>query len=301
MFKLNLTLFDGATGGGATGAVAGTAAQPSSENGAKNNPSAGASANEQRQTISSSENTVVQSDTQIDRAAEFDKLVKGDYKAEYDKRVQDIIKSRFRETEKIKKSNDAKQALLDRIAAKYGVDASDLKAIQKAVDDDTAYFEKAAKESGQTVEQYKRTNELEAEVAKLRRSSQAQEAENAFRSKIIEWERQGEAVKQIYPTFDFRTEMQNRDFYELLNRGINVQTAYEVMHKDDIISGAMAYTAQQIHQQTVNDIKARGMRHQEGAVASQAGTQVKFDVHNLDRKGREELARRAARGERIEF
>ncbi|MCH5325535.1 MAG: hypothetical protein J1E39_10035 [Eubacterium sp.] len=299
MFTLNLRLFDG-DGGASTGAGDSSGAVGKGE---KNSSSAGAQASKMigQQPSPAGIEPEVQSNTQIDRAKEFENLIKGDYKAEYDKRVQEIVKSRFKDVDAIKKSNDEKQTLLDRIGAKYGVDPTDLKALGKAIDEDDGFYEKAAKESGQTVEQFKKTRELEAELARMKRIEKSQEAENQFRAKLVDWQQQGETVKQMYPNFDFRNEMQNKEFFDLLNRGIDVRTAFEVLHKDEIIGGAMAYTAQQIHQQTVNDIRSRGMRHQEGAVASQAGATTGFDVSKLDKKGREDLIRRAARGEKISF
>lgn len=46
----------------------------------------------------------------------------------------------------------------------------------------------------------------------------------------------------------------------LLRSGVDARTAYEVVHKDEIIGGAMQYTAQRVQEKVVNDIRARGMR-----------------------------------------
>jgi hypothetical protein len=52
----------------------------------------------------------------------------------------------------------------------------------------------------------------------------------------------------------------------------------------------------------VNDIRARGLRPDEGGLnAQQAAAQSHTDVSKLTREQRNEMARRALRGERITF
>jgi hypothetical protein len=48
--------------------------------------------------------------------------------------------------------------------------------------------------------------------------------------------------------FDLRTELANPAFENLIKNNVNIQTAYEVIHKDEIITGAMAATAKQVEQ-----------------------------------------------------
>ena len=86
----------------------------------------------------------------------------------------------------------------------------------------------------------------------------------------------------------------------MLKSGVDVKNAYMVVHMDDIMSGAMQYTAQQISQKTVNDIMARGMRPAEnGANSTGAATITKTDPTKFTKKDREEISRRVARGEII--
>ena len=97
--------------------------------------------------------------------------------------------------------------------------------------------------------------------------------------------------------------MQNKDFFGLLTRGIDVKTAYQVIHQDEIVQSAISTatqrTAQAVQQQTVNNIRSKGLRPDESAGSSQAGFTFKADPHKWTKADREEIAKRVARGEKI--
>lgn len=52
--------------------------------------------------------------------------------------------------------------------------------------------------------------------------------------RVDKWYAEGEKLKKMYPSFDFRAEANNKDFLELLKRGFSVQQAYELIHRDDL-------------------------------------------------------------------
>ena len=112
---------------------------------------------------------------------------------------------------------------------------------------------------------------------------------------------QAESAKQVYPSFDLRAEMQNPKFVDLLRSNIDVRTAYEVIHKDDIIAGAMQFTAKKVEQNITNKIIANGARPSENGNSSQGASVTKSDVSALTKADRAEIARRVARGEKISF
>ena len=114
--------------------------------------------------------------------------------------------------------------------------------------------------------------------------------------------KQSEQVKAIYPSFDFETEVQNPQFVSLIKApGVDVRTAYEVIHRDEVIGGAMQHTAQAVAQKMANNIAARGTRPQEIGVGSQSGVTSKPDVNSLGKQDIQKILKRVARGERIEF
>ena len=115
------------------------------------------------------------------------------------------------------------------------------------------------------------------------------------------WVQEGEQLKQIYPSFDLRAESKNPEFGQLLASGVSVKTAYEVIHKDEMISGAMQFASREAEKRVANAVIAGQRRPTEGAASNRAPSLRKTDVSQLTRADREEIDRRVARGEKIRF
>lgn len=272
-YKLNLRLFDGE----------GASAAPASS---------GTSVTGGDATTTSGETSAVAEQT--NEKPSFADLIKGDYKQEADKYIQGIVRERV----KASKDTIAQQGdILNIVAAKYGMDTSDLAALKDKVSNDDAYYEDRAMEEGMTVDQYKRIAQAEAKSAAYEAEINQQRQEQFIQNKIQGWAEEAERVKQVFPDFDLKTEMANPTFQQLLGNGVNMQSAYVALHDAEILQGAMRYTAQEVRKATANDIAARGSRPRENASSSQAAATVRTDVSKLTRADREELSRRAARGE----
>ena len=239
------------------------------------------------------------SNTLEDKRAAFEELIKGDYKDEFTQRTQQIIDRRFKETKNLEARLNQAQPILDMLMSKYKTD--DIGKLAKAIETDDAYWEEAAEEAGLTVEQYRQVQKLERENKELRLRQQQAQGQQQMNAQLNEWYRQAEAVKAIYPNFDLKTESQNREFLSLLKAGIPVQKAYETMHLDELVNGAATVAARQAEQRTVSSIKNRAARPAENGTSSQSTATIKSDVRSLTKADREEIARRAARGERITF
>lgn len=231
----------------------------------------------------------------------FEELIKGEYKKDFDTRVQTIINKRFAETKELQGKLEKSQPIFDMLADKYGVDATDIEALSKAIADDDSYYEEEAVKRGLTVSQLKEMKKTQRELESLRqfeREYRRQEEIRQFNERISH---QAATASEYYPDLDLVNEMKNEDFKALIRAGVDVQTAYEVVHKDEIISGAMHQTAQRISEKIANNIQARGNRPAENGVNSTQPATVKTDVNKLTKKDREEIERRVARGERISF
>ena len=236
-----------------------------------------------------------------DRKAEFKKLIKGEYKSEYDAEVQDILQRRLKNTRETVEKYEALTPTLEMLAKKYGVDAADIKALNQAIEEDDSYYEDEALEKGMTVQQLKEIRKMERENSELKRQMQEQEnRENANRL-YQKWMEQAEQVKAVYPSFDLSTEMQNPKFLDLLRANIDLRTAYEVLNNDKIIPAAMQFTAQKVEQKLTNKMIANGARPSENGMTSQSASLTKSDVSQLTKADRQEIARRVARGEKIRF
>jgi hypothetical protein len=95
--------------------------------------------------------------------------------------------------------------------------------------------------------------------------------------------------------------MQNPQFRQLLQSNVPVRTAFEVIHRDEIIPAAMQYTAKTVEQKLANKLVANGARPAENGSSGQSATITKSDVSQLTKEDRREIARRVARGEKIVF
>lgn len=300
---LNLQLFAEGAGDGGTSAE-GTMADSgiaSTTKGVKSNPLAdvkyGIQDDAQVTDVQSSKTTV----DAPDRNAEFEKLIKGEYKDLYDARVQDTIQKRLKGTKETVEKYESLMPTIDLLAKKYGVKADDIEGLNKAIEEDDSFFEDEALERGITVEQLKEIRKMERENAELKRQMQEQETQEKASKIYASWMDQAEKTKSVYPSFDLNSEMQNPKFVDLLRSNIDVRTAYEVLHKDEIIPAAMQFTAKAVEQKITNKIISNGARPTENGMNSQSASLVKSDVSQLSKADRAEIIRRVARGEKIRF
>ena len=301
---LDLQLFaEGAGGDGGTGAEGATGATAtaavSQTKGVKSNPLADVVYGKQAE-VTTPAAEVVENPTE-DRNAKFEALIKGEYKDLFDQRMQDTVQRRLKSSKETVDKYNALTPTLEILAKKYGVDASNIDALNKAIEEDDSYFEEEALEKGVTVEQLKEIRKMEKENAELKRQMEEQNRKENANRLYAQWMEQADKAKTVYPSFDLRTEMQNPQFVNLLRSNVDVRTAYEVIHKDEIIPAAMQFTAKAVEQKITNKIIANGARPAENGNSSQGATVTKSDVSLLTKADRAEIARRVARGEKISF
>lgn len=307
---VDLQLFADGTSAAAAGDGNGAAANaevaaPQKSSGAKNslaNIVYGKQAQAPAAEVTAAEPTAAtQEKSTPDRKAVFETLIKGEYKDLYDERVSDTVQKRLRGSKEIVDKYTALTPLLDTLAHKYGVDASDSKALMAAIEADDSFYEAEALERGLTVEEYKRVRKVESENAELKRQLSARRTQEEADRIIGDWIRGEADTKKVYPSFDLRTELGNPNFERLLRAGIDVRTAFEVVHKDQIIPAAMQYTAQEVAARTANSIRSNMERPTENGVGTSVAALVKDDVSKLTREDRREIARRVAAGAKISF
>lgn len=295
----------GATGDGGTaqgqGVTAGAASQQNT--GVKGNPLAGVKYGiQQEESASAAEvQNQPQEQPQVDRKAEFEKLIKGEYKDLYDARVQDTVRNRLKGSKETVDKYNTLAPALEILAKNYGVDTADIAGLAKAILGDASYFEAEAMERGMTPQQLMQLREIQRENDNLkRRISDQERTENANRQ-YTQWMQQEQETKMVYPSFDLKVELQNPEFANLLRSNVNVKTAYEVIHKDEIIPAAMQFAAQAVEQKLTNKIIAGGARPAENGMSAQSAAVVKSDVTKLTKYDIDEVARRVARGEKVTF
>lgn len=310
--SFNLQLF--ADAGASAGGEGGTGAVGAAENGilaTSKNTAKNPLANIQYGVQDSAPPAEVQKETttendpakppEVDRNAEFEKLIKGDYKDLYDARMQDTIQKRLKSSKETIDKYNGLTPVLEVLAKKYGVDSNDVKALNQAIEEDNSYYEEEAVEKGLSVEQLKGIRKMEKENAELKQQMNEKTARENADKLYASWMNQADSMRNVYPSFDLNAEMQNPKFLDLVKNNVDLKTAYEVIHKDEIIPAAMQFTAQKVEQQLTNKIIANNARPAENGLSSQSSAVVKSDVSKLTKADRAEIARRVARGEKIRF
>lgn len=289
-YLLNLQRF--AEGGSAAGSAAGDAGGAAGV-GAADNGQVAAGGDGQQVTEPSIEEPPKKS---------FKELIKGEYKDEFGKEVEAVIKRRFRnESKKYEKMNP----LMEVLGERYGVDVTDFDAIDftdlaSRLVEDAAYIREEAMSLGVDENVLRQTKKLEFQNNMLERQRQAAEYEAARAESLERLAADIQNTTAVYPDFDFDTEMDNPDFARLIDTGrVDVRTAYEVVHKDELARAAMQFAANRAVQDTAKAV-ASGARPAEGkgGSPSAAGT---LDPSKLTYEQYEEIKRRAEAGEKITF
>lgn len=213
-----------------------------------------------------------------ERAARFEALIRGEFKDLYEQRIRDTLRRRLKGSEESLRRYSALAPALERLAERYGLDAADAEGISRAVcaeEDEAPHPE--------SPEQRQR---------RFRRLAQEQ---------LADWARQAESLRQLYPSFDLKTEAGDSRFRSLLRSGLPLRTAFEALHQDEILPAAMAYSARRAEERLADSVIAGSLRPAEGAMEAQSPVLSKRDVSSLSRAEREEIDRRVARGEKIRF
>lgn len=234
-----------------------------------------------------------------DRKAEFRRLISEEYKDLYDEGVQKIVRGRVKGMQETVAKYEALAPTLEMLGKKYGVDASNAEALRAAILNDDSYYEAEAMERGMPVSQLKEIRRMEMDNAALRREKQEREARDNAARIYDGWRRQAAAAKAVYPSLDLKTELSDPRFADLLRNNIDVKTAYEVIHKDEIIPAAMQFAAKTATEKVAAGIASGASRPAENGTNPQSAAAVKLDVSKMTKAERAEIARRVARGEKI--
>ncbi len=243
-------------------------------------------------------------DQSADRAENYARF-KADFKAEYDADVQNIVQKRLANASRRIQEADTyrqnTQGILDALAAKYGVDAGSPEEILNAVNDDDSLYEQAAYDRGMSVDTYKEFRRLELENRRYREAAEAEQQQHYVQQIMSRWEQQADEVRQVYPDFNLNNEMNNPNFSKLMRSGVDVRTAFEIVHKDEIIPAAMHIAARNAAEGISNSVEANGRRPVENGLGGQQAVVTGVDPAKLTPEQMEDLKERARRGEIITF
>ncbi|MBE6747905.1 MAG: hypothetical protein E7557_01590 [Ruminococcaceae bacterium] len=208
---------------------------------------------------------------------EFESLIDGKFKEQFRKRTQSIIDKRFKETKQLEEFKESVSPLIQKLNEKYGVDEGDTKALAERI--------------------FNKENEIDN-----KNTSNEKAEHNTLKEQVASWVKETDEIKEFYPDFDFKNELKNSSLFgKLLYNGVPLKTAFEVIHKDEILSGAMTYTAQKVREQVVKGIEAKGRRPLENGIASESGIVTLTDVNALTSKDILKILKQVENGANVKF
>lgn len=312
-YYLNLQLFaDGGAAGAAGPAGANAGGTGEAETGVAN-PSKGRETATvlygKQEGVQSDDNSGTETGNNVtartleEKNATFNDLIRGEYKDQFNDRVQQIVQKRIGDTKGMQAELDGARQLMYAIAERYGVDAKDAGKLLEAFNNDKAFYEAEAAAKGIPVETLMEIEQLKAKNKAFEEAYNTQQMQARGEETYNRWMREAETLQSKYgiADFNFQNELQNPEFANLLKNGISVEGAYKAIHFDDMLGGAMAATAKNVSQQVANNVANRHRRATEGAISSQQAVEVKKDVSKLTNADIEEINRRVASGETISF
>ena len=222
---------------------------------------------------------------------------------EYNKQMQAVVQSRLRGAKGAEEALGKLAPALELLARKHGFDPANLDydALAQAISDDDSYYEDKALEMGVSVETAKKIDQQERDTARQQQQEARTLEEQKIQQHFVKLEQQAEAMKQVFPNFDLRTELQNPVFVRMTspNVGLSVEDAYYAVHRKELQTAAMQVTAQKTAQKISNAIQAGSRRPNENGTSGQAPSVTTFDYRNMSPEQRKAFKDRIRSGEKI--
>ena len=236
----------------------------------------------------------------------FGELVRGEYSDIFNEVMQQAIIKAGEAVHADPKAAALRQALSEA----YGVDGEDVDGLIEAVKNgkvkDDAYYEELAQQRGVSVKTARELDKMESDLrrandqnAKLQAAQQEAARQQRAAQIRAQWDAQAAQLKAQYPDFDLGEVLANEQVGELMRRGVSLPDAYRAAYFNHIMEQATARTAQTVEQGVTARIQQRAARPGENGTRPGGAVTTKFDISNTTRRQREELERRARRGEKI--
>ena len=218
-----------------------------------------------------------QSESSPGSQEEFEKMITGPYKQAYDARVQSIVRERVKNSRETVEKFHALEPMLQMLSQHYGVEDGDYGALARTV--------RQALAPPDPAEQQRQRAEVELGARQL----------------VEQWNQTSQSIRQTYPAFELEKELKDPRLVNLPRSRVDMQTAYEILHKDEIIPAAMAYAAQTVERKLAENLRSGGLRPSENGTSGTGAVMLGSRVEQMSRKEIADLCRRVERGERVSF
>ena len=194
---------------------------------------------------------------------QFEELVNGQFKEIYRNRVSGIVQKRLKGI----KPDEATKEFMDALFERYKVPGGDLPALKQAVlgpDEDPL-------------------------------------STNALAGSVYEdLTAQADALAGLYPSFELHRELQNPAFCTLLTLpGVDMQTAFELTHKEEILPAVIAAASRAAETRIAKGLASGASRPGENGMGGESPSFTRRDVSTFTKEQMEDICRRVSRGEKI--
>lgn len=232
----------------------------------------------------------------------FKDLLKSDqeYKKEYDASVKNAIQRRFGDYNDVKTEN-SKLSEISRIVQDLYPDLRNMDTDQiiESLRQKTDIWAEAASKAGMPVESYMQMMQVQRENEQILGERRAEQEAMMRQQKYQEWHRQEMELQTIYPNFDLTNELSDKKFVDLVDLGWNLKDAYESVHSQEIMDGAIKTAEKLAAEKTAQAIRTGQGRTKENGVGGANGGSQKLDVSKMTDQQIQELVERARNGERV--
>ena len=242
--------------------------------------------NNSQQEIDFSSYSEEQIEELIDKNPNFDKVIGKRMKNSFGKR---LAQERAKMQETMKPVNN----VIDKLMVHHGV--KNVEELSQKLD--ATLPEEFASQNGVSEDMGKELLSLRVRNMQNERARKEFELQQKIDQQMNQWEQEASKVRNLYPDFDLKAELDNPEFGKLLQRGVPMEHVYKVLHMDEIVEAAKKDTAAAYEKSTVQ----MQLRPSENGLGNQVAVNGQRDVSKLTKKERAELAKRAQRGETITF
>ena len=240
-----------------------------------------------------------------DIGQEFAAMIANDgrYHDIFNQYVTGIIQDRFKNNQRNMQAQvDSISEKLSPLFMNYGLKPGDFEGLESAIANDENFYKAGAERAGMSVEQYRQNLKLQAEAEQGRRITEAYQQEQKRQEMYSTWEQDAVNLQQAFPNFDLRQEIiNNEEFRNLLDNGIDVRSAFVSTHLDAILNGQRQEVQQQSMETVLNNIKGRNRRPVENGLRHQPAHERRLDPSTLTDDDMDNIIRRVREGETFSF
>lgn len=243
----------------------------------------------------------------------YESLIKGKYKAEHDAYVQKLLDGRFREQRQLQRQLGKTAPIIDELARRYGVEASDLDGLMQQLATDTRFYEDQAMREGVPVEMVMQREQLNRRQAAIDAQERRYMEESQRRIEMSQLLQEAVSLKAEIPDFDLDRELQNDAFARMVRKppfgvGLPLRQAYYAANYAKIEaarrqqqSQALQSVARETARKVTNAVASGSRRPIENGVSSNATATIRDDPASWTKEERREVRRRVFAGEKIKL